>query len=281
MSGFSADWLALREPADHRARSPELLACLHELFTEREAIAVVDLGCGTGSNLRACAPHLPSRQIWTLVDHDAALLQTARTRLAEWADASEAFSERLHLAGGGKEIQLRFREADLAKGLGHVLDGPPDLITAAALFDLVSPAWIENFAAEVARRRAVFYTALTYDGFERWHLPHPADAEMLAAFHAHQGRDKGFGPAAGPRATELLATAFRTAGYEVRTAASPWRLGPDDAALARELVDGTAAAARETGQVPEPTIRAWRDARLGSAACEIGHRDLLAVPRRL
>jgi hypothetical protein len=279
VSGFSADWLALREPADHWARNRELLARLREGFARREAITVVDLGCGAGSNLRACAAHLPARQAWTLADHNPALLEAARDGLSEWAEAAERFSGGLRLRRGGKDIEVRFLGADLAQGAGPVLDGSPDLVTAAALFDLVSAAWIEGFAAEVARRQAVFYTALTVDGTERWSPPHPADAEVLAAFHAHQARDKGFGPAAGPRATALLEAAFRAAGYEVQTAPSPWRLGAESAALVRELAEGTATAAGETGQVPEATVRAWLEARLQGAACEIGHRDLLAVPR--
>jgi hypothetical protein len=153
----------------------------------------------------------------------------------------------------------------------------PVLVTAAALFDLVAPAWIEGLARATAAAGAVFYTALSYDGTERWTPPHPADAAMLAAFVAHQGRDKGFGPAAGPAATELLARAFRAHGYAVSTAASPWRLGPGDAALIRALAQGTVAAVRETGVVPEETIRGWLGARLAATACEIGHADLLAV----
>jgi len=93
-------------------------------------------------------------------------------------------------------------------------------------------------------------------------------------------RDKGFGPAAGPRATELLEAALRAEGYDVRSAVSPWRLGRGDAALMRELAHGTAAAVRETGTVAESTIRDWLDARLGAAAYEIGHRDFLALPPR-
>ena len=117
-------------------------------------------------------------------------------------------------------------------------------------------------------------------GSDGWSPPHPADAAMLAGFHAHQRRDKGFGPAAGPRATELLEAALRAEGYDVRSAASPWRLGRGDAALMRELAHGTAAAVRETGTLAESTIRDWLDDRLGAAACEIGHRDLLALPPR-
>ena len=256
------------------------MAELRSVFAGRDTAAIIDLGCGTGSNLRALAASLPRRQSWRLVDRDPALLGAARERLAAWADASETGAG-LHLRKGGVDIAVRFVEADLAQGVAPLLgDGGVDLVTAAALFDLVSASWIGSFARDVAAAGAAFYTALTYDGADGWSPPHPADAAMLAGFHAHQRRDKGFGPAAGPRATELLEAALRAEGYDVRSAASPWRLGRGDAALMRELAHGTAAAVRETGTVAESTIRDWLDDRLGAAACEIGHRDLLALPPR-
>ena len=51
MSGFSPEWLALREPIDHRSRNAELASSLSARFQQRSAVEVVDLGCGTGSNL--------------------------------------------------------------------------------------------------------------------------------------------------------------------------------------------------------------------------------------
>ena len=73
-----------------------------------------------------------------------------------------------------------------------------DLVTASAFFDLVSEEWIARFCQELAARQLPLYTVLTYDGTETWSPPHDHDAPMLAAFHAHQGRDKGFGWAKRP-----------------------------------------------------------------------------------
>ncbi len=53
MSGFSADWLALREPFDLRARSCTVLDAVASYFERRHSVRVVDLACGTGSTLRA------------------------------------------------------------------------------------------------------------------------------------------------------------------------------------------------------------------------------------
>ncbi|MCG6121802.1 MAG: SAM-dependent methyltransferase [Microvirga sp.] len=279
MSGFSVDWLSLREGADHRSRDRALLAALSAAFAGRQEIDVVDLGCGSGSNLRALAAHLPARQNWRLVDHDAALLAAARETIADWADEARRDGDNLEVETDGKRLRVSFVQADLARDVDAVLDPTPALVTAAALFDLCSRDWIARFAAAVAKRGAAFYTALTYDGRETWEPPHPADAAVLAAFHAHQASDKGFGLSAGPQATQVLAQAFASAGYRVETGDSPWRLGSDDAALIAALANGAAQAVAETGDLPAADVESWRAARTkAGVSCLVGHADLLAHP---
>jgi hypothetical protein len=275
---FSPEWLALREPADHAARSRAMLDAVARHFADRAAISLVDFGCGAGSNLRGTYAALPDRQTWRLVDYDPTLLAAARRRLADWADEARMDGKALELTKARKSLRVSFVEADLTRDLDRVLDAGADLVTAAALFDLVSEAWIAGFVAALKARNLPLYTVLTYDGTERWEPPHPSDAAMLAAFHAHQGTDKGFGPAAGPRATEAMARAFAAAGYRVQRADSPWRLGPDFAALARELTRGFAGAVRETGTVPPTEVDAWLDARLAGVTCHVGHEDLFVAP---
>ncbi|ALA16527.1 MULTISPECIES: class I SAM-dependent methyltransferase [unclassified Chelatococcus] len=279
MSGFSAEWLALREPADHAARNRDLLTAAAAAVADRQPVHVLDLGCGTGSNLRATAPQLGPEQYWRLVDHDVLLLAKAREELRRWADATLAEDAgALVLSAAGRRVAVSFIAHDLSGGIGPLLVVPTDLVTAAALFDLVSPAWIEAFVQAVAAARLPFYTALTYDGREAWEPPHPHDEAVHGAFLAHQQRDKGFGPAAGPRATGLLADGFRGAGYTVSEAASPWRLTERERSLVAMLADGTAAAVGETGQVAADRLAAWRAARAQASRCLVGHADLLAVP---
>jgi SAM-dependent methyltransferase len=278
MSGFSVDWLALREDADHRARNAEILAGLAQHLAGRLEVTVVDLGCGTGSNLRAVAPSLPVRQSWRLVDHDPALLAAAREKVASWGDRAETSGSDLRVVKGRRVLTVSFVQADLATGFDAALGQGPDLVTAAALFDLVSVSWLEALVSAVAARRSIFYTALTYDGSEQWMPPHREDAAVLAAFHRHQSGDKGFGPAAGPQATGILARAFSEKGYSVREGASPWHLGTPDAALIRQLAEGIASAALETQSLPDAVVADWHRARLEAAACRIGHLDLLACP---
>jgi SAM-dependent methyltransferase len=278
MSGFSPEWLALREPVDHRSRDGGLADTLAGALAGRDPVRIVDLGCGSGSNLRALAPRLGARQAWRLVDHDPRLLDAARERLAVWADTAEARDGGLQMTKDGRAIAVAFVAADLSGGVDAALGPAPDLVTAAALFDLASAPWIEAVAGAVAARGAAFHTALTYDGVEAWEPPHPADGAMLAAFHAHQRRDKGFGPAAGPDATGVLERAFAARGYRVAVAPSPWRVTRADGGLIAALAEGAAGAVRETGLVPEAAVADWLAARRSSPACAVGHADLLALP---
>jgi hypothetical protein len=208
MSGFSAQWLALREPHDLRARNAQVLDAVAAAFADRPAVAVVDLACGAGANLRAIGPRLPRQQSWRLVDNDLGLL--ARTA---------ALAQPPRLA-------VQARAVDLARDLELALDGPLDLITCSALLDLVSAPWLERLAVEAAARALPVYAALSYDGRATLAPSDPFDAEMVAAVNRHQRRDKGFGPALGPQAAALAVAQFEAVGYGVVQGRSDWVFGP-------------------------------------------------------
>jgi len=248
MSGFSAEWLALRAGADDRARDADLRAAF--LAALPPAPRLLDLGSGTGSTARALGVEGAR---WVLVDDDADLLAEAERRVPG----------------------ARVLRADLARGLDAVLAQEADAITASALFDLVSEDWIARVARGAGGR--IVYAALTYDGLEHWSPDHPADLAVSRAFDAHQRRDKGFGPAVGPTGATVLAKALEAEGYTVTLAPSPWKLERGrDGALMDALADGIAGAAVEAG-CDAAQAENWRAARRGAERCVTGHLDLLAV----
>jgi SAM-dependent methyltransferase len=277
---FSPEWLALREPADHASVNGGLRDTLRARFAARELVRVVDLGCGAGSNLRGTWRALGTRQHWTLVDYDPKLLAAAKARLSAFGKGKPSGDGGLFLSLPGASIEVTLRQADLSRGdLGPIIDGA-DLVTAAALFDLASMKLIDTLADAIAARKQTFYTVLTYDGIASWLPRHPADAAMREAFNAHQRGDKGFGPAAGPGATDALDKAFARHNYIVTRGKSPWILDRRFLQLRRELDQGFAGAVRETGKVAAADIDSWLAQRLASdeAVTIIGHEDLLAVP---
>lgn len=257
MSGFSADWLALREPADRAARSRLLIAELVAHLDGRIP-RVADLGCGTGATLRALGQYLPDATEWRLVDADRALLDVARSRIPP-------------------DQSVAFRRLDLAADLEEALAGPLDLVTGSALVDLCSEAWLARLL-DAMPGGAALYMALSYDGQEVWWPPHGEEPRALAAFHAHMRADKGLGPALGPDGAGTLARMLSERGWQVRVAASPWELGPHDAALIAALADGAAAAVSETGAFDPASLGDWHVARRRARRVSIGHVDLLALP---
>src|SRR5262245_63612685 len=72
-----SNWLALREPADAAARSVALTRLVTDRLPRDRTMRAVDLGTGTGSNVRYLASQLPVQQEWLLVDRDPELLAEA------------------------------------------------------------------------------------------------------------------------------------------------------------------------------------------------------------
>jgi SAM-dependent methyltransferase len=266
MSGFSASWLALREPYDRRARNADVLKSLAARFRDVSSIAVVDLGCGTGSTLRAISQHLPAHQNWRLVDNDLSLLA--------------------HAAGLARppKVTVAARAVDLVRDLELALDGPANLVTMSALLDLVSREWIDRLAVETAARRLPVYAALTYQGEVELAPPEALDDAIIAAVNRHQLTDKGFGPALGPNAVTRAVEAFEKVGYVVLQGRSDWVFEPSDREIQTAILDGWAGAATELQILPPQQIDSWlarrcRQVEAGRSSMRIAHVDILAAPR--
>ncbi len=266
MSGFSAAWLALREPYDLAARSRIVLDAATAAFSQRPSICLVDLACGTGATLRALAERLPSRQAWRLVDNDLGLLARAATLPVP------------------PDINVVARPLDLVRDLELALEAPVDLVTTSALLDLVSIEWLDRLVMETAARRLPLYAALTYDGRTLLEPSEELDADVLAAFNAQQRTDKGFGPALGPSAASRAAERFACFGYAIVESPSDWILEPGDRDIQESLLASWAEVAQAGGGgVSQSGAREWlRRRRLhvaqGRSRIRVGHGDIFARP---
>jgi len=255
---FDADWLALREPVDAAARSrPLALRFLEETRASPDGF-ILDLGCGTGANLRYLAGLMDPAE---------------RTRLMG-ADQDPALLARL---GADDAVCPRVVQVDLAD-----LDALPwdDLagVTCSALLDLVSDAWLVALFDRLAAHRLPFLAALNVDGVHDFDPAHPDDAVVARAFAADQGRDKGFaGPALGPALPDAARLAAGLVGMRIDLAPTPWHLSQGQGALARAFLLGYALGHDQGASV----AKAWLDHRLaatkaGGLRVTVGHVDLLA-----
>lgn len=285
-----AAWLQAREAVDHRSRSAELVVRIAAVLPTDRPISILDLGAGTGSNLRYLARRLPPRQRWLFVDRSRTLLEAAAARTEAWARACGCLvlphASGFSIAGDTLDCRVDLEPLDLGRlDVPEIIEGC-DLVTASALLDLVSETWLRTLAGYCCRFGAAVLFALTYDGRSSCTPPDPHDEMIRGRMNQHQRRDKGLGgPAAGGDGAAVAACCFETEGYEVATAASEWRLGPPDLEVQRTLVNGWAEAALEVAPWDAAATAGWQARRLAHIdACRsyvtVGHVDVAAWKRR-
>jgi hypothetical protein len=248
----SPEWLRLREPADAAARSVELVERLAGCLPDDEPLVLHDLGGGSGSMGRWLAPRLPAPQHWVVHDRDPDLLALA---------AASGFETRL------SDI-TRLEQGDLADA---------GLVVASALLDaLTADELVRMLRAAVGHPMLL---ALTVVGRVALSPAEPLDALLVAAFNAHQRRDRLLGP----DAVAAAVGECRMTGAEVVVRPSPWRLDAAHAELMTEWFGGWVTAACEQEPALAAEAAEYRDRRLAQAAAgdlglTIDHADVLVLP---
>ena len=286
MSESLSDWLALRESADVAARSATVTRATVDALSHHSRLAILDLGTGTGSNLRYLASRVAVPQSWLLVDRDPALLVEAPARTSSWAAANgyavTIDGDRFAIRGPHVDCRVATRRLDLGRLADPQVFSGVHLVTASALLDLVSDAWLGALAALCRGSRAAVLFALTYTGRSQCSPEEPEDDTIRSLMNRHQrGSDKGFGKAAGPEAVECAARRFAAVGYHVQREASDWVLLPDNQELQRQLIGGWAEAAVEIAPDQTEMVASWRARRLAHVEARrsrvvVGHEDLAA-----
>lgn len=261
-------WLALREQADAEAHASDLAETLEQAHPARGSRVIHDLGCGTGAMGRWLAPLLTGPQHWVLHDRDEDLL-------------ARAVADVPGPAADGAVVTVEARRTDLARLNSDDLAGA-DLITAAALLDLLTAEEVERLAGLCAGAGCPVLLTLSVVGEVEIAPADPLDRRVAAAFDAHQRRPTQRGRLLGPDAPEVAAETFRGLGAEVTVRPSPWRLGPEHADLTAEWFSGWVEAACE--QEPELVSecepyarRRLEQAHAGELVATVGHADLLVL----
>lgn len=266
---FDPGWLAARERADADARSAELLAPLRTHLAAAsggaEPLVIRDLGCGTGSMGRWLARRLRGPQHWILADRDPDLLALARADMPG-------------TAADGAAVTAETRAGELAELRAADLAGT-SLVTASALLDLLTAGEVGALAGAITDARCPALLALSVAGRVDIAPADPLDTAVNTAFNDHQRRDRRLGPEAAASATVV----FERHGACVRTRASPWRLGPDQAGLTEAWLRGWVAAACEQRPDLAPQAAPYLNRRLDACAdgeldVVVHHTDLLALP---
>jgi trans-aconitate methyltransferase len=265
----SAEWLALREPADAVARARDLVEHLRRHLPTSGCLVIHDLACGTGSMSRWLAPLLPGPQRWVLHDLDEDLLHVAAADLPG-------------PAADGASVVVETRRSDVSQLLPDDLAGAT-LITASALLDLLTQDELAGLIDVCAEAACPVLVTMSVIGRVDLAPTDPLDSQVAAAFEAHQRRMTAGGRLLGPDAVAAAVEKFRRLGTEVLVRPTNWRLGAAEADLAAEWFIGWIRAACEqsvglasaTGSYAR---RRLAEARAGELAVTVGHADLLVLP---
>jgi hypothetical protein len=262
-------WLALREPADAAARSPELAELLKRALPSTGRHVIHDLGCGTGAMGRWLAPRLPGPQHWVLHDRDADLLELAA-------------AEPPGPAADGATVTLEAKPSDITRLAPDDL-ADTSLITASALLDTLTAEELAALVTVCASTGCPILLTLSVVGRVELTPPDPLDRLVAAAFDAHQRRTTDRGGLLGPDAVALSVQELGRLEAEVLVRPSPWRLGASEAKLAVEWFIGWIGAAREQqpeliAQTGDYRRRRLAQAEVGGLAVGVEHADVLALP---
>jgi SAM-dependent methyltransferase len=281
-------WLRLREAADVRSRSESMARDIASSLAGHDPARLLDLGTGTGSNIRYLAERLRGRQQWLAVDRSADLLAALPDRVKAWAGPRGydvvTRNGGCVVRGPDLDCEIRTQLQDLGVlGDRRVFEGR-HLVTASALLDLVSEQWLRALVEHCRAEGALALFAITYNGRFSCEPREVEDETVRHLMNRHQKTNKGLGGvAAGPDAAAAAERCFIEAGYGVCRESSDWVLGPAESDVQRLLIEGWADAASEIAPESAPMVADWRSRRLahlgaGRSSLVVGHDDLAAWP---
>ena len=267
----SAEWLALREPADAAARAGDLVEHMRRQLPHAGRWVIHDLGCGTGAMGRWLAPLLPGPQHWV------------RARPGR-GSAGDRRRPPPGPAADGAAVTLEAKHSDITRLHPGDLAGAT-LITASALLDLLTEDELAGLVALV-RRTPGCPMLLTLSVVGRVELIPGGSAGSPRGCRLRRPptpRDRA-GPSARPGRRCAGWRGVRPTGAEVLVRPSPWRLGAAQAGLAAEWFIGWVGAAceQEVELAAEAELyirRRLAQAAAGELAVTVDHADLLVLPR--
>lgn len=286
MEGDDVAYLEAAATVDDRAHAQEATAAFRDALgrdDDADGVRVLEAGAGTCGMLRRLLDDdsLPTGE-WVATDTDEHVLDAGRDLLQAAATdvgyrvETEGSADVFHR--GEDRLRVRFVADDArAVAAGYDADG----VVGRSFADLLAPEDVHSLL-RAAAPDGWYHLPLTFDGETRFSPDHPADDAVVDAFHATM-RNRG-------RAATLVAERFSDAGTPPTVdARSDWVVEASDAAgdgypadeetFLRTILDTVVASVRDSGQVPEATLREWADTR--DRQLEDGTLGYVAVNRDL
>jgi SAM-dependent methyltransferase len=224
-------YLAAKRTVDDRSLNRHVLAELRRLVPPGEP-RILEIGAGLGTMVaRLLEWRVVRAGEYTLLDVDPQLLRDSRTWLAGWAAGRGLRTEPLPDGLRVGDLRVRLVEAELAGYLDAGGGEPADVLVANAFLDLVDVPAVLPGLLRLLVPGGAYWFPITFDGGSSFSPDHPADDDLLGAYHRSMDERFRYGrPAGESRAGRHLFGSLRAAGAPPLAAgSSDWvvHAGPD------------------------------------------------------
>lgn len=236
---FDPNWLQERYRFDAAARNQEIAwQCIHQ-FAFLNHIQIVDLGSGTGANVRHYLEQFPQNQTWFCVEEDDALKTMFWQNMVQLAEADgyayQLSDNQIKMEKPGHWIEIHFVEGNLMQVDNLVDLLRTDLILANAVFDLFSQKQFEELIQTISHHSLSLLFTLNYEGMKFFPVE-KEDAYYIDQYNAHMQRPQDFGKGMGPDASQLMEQALHASLAEVKKGESNWEIEVEDGKMLHYLL---------------------------------------------
>ncbi len=232
-------WLHYRYPCDAAARHADIERKFLTYFEHIHRLHIVDIGAGTGANFRYYFSRLQQSQAWTLVEQNDHLVRASQICLEKFAtDHGYGFRREgkyLMITDKDKAARISIVQGTLDHIEQQVDLQKVDVLTANAVFDLISYEQFDHLACKLAACEVCLLATLNY--YETSFLPFSSsDYQFLRFYHMHMKRPQPFGIAMGADCSEEMLDLLRQHDLSVAQGPSQWHLSRNHTTLHHYLL---------------------------------------------
>lgn len=285
---FNIDWLAERYRFDVAARSKAVEQACFQHFRQYDRLRIVDIGAGTGSNFLYLSPKFPQHQEWTFVELNTALLKAALDRIQRYAKLQGWSFDRngntMQFSTGKQQVSIKSKHGSFLELRELVTLGNVDLVTANAVFDLLSLKLFEQFWRQLIKYKLPLLATINYLGMA-FAPQGERDDFFIKKYEAHMQREQRFGQSMGPDCVQQMQTVFKKQGVDYFSGNSTWQIGQQDTKMHQFLLQYLEEAVTELLTSPEESasFAAWlanKKTLLAAQELELTvfHQDLFVAP---
>ena len=284
-------WLAHRFACDAQARHHEIEHKFLAFFEQHQtALKVVDVGSGTGANVRYYFDRIPHTQEWTLIGQSTQLLDEGVNSLSAFAQENDygwqhQSNNTFVLTDAEKTATIKLVSGSI-EHIEQLADLPQaDIVTANAVFDLLSFEQFDALVEKLAQHDVCLLATLNY--YETSFLPFfKEDHRFLRWYHMHMKRPQPMGIAMGPDCSEEMLDLLAQHHMMIEQEGSQWHLKKCDSTMHRYLLHFIEHAIAELSLSPEEKqdFDAWINkkkdlCRQRELEIIVDHSDIFAYPR--